>query len=116
MTGGAGADTFHFLAGPFNEAPFSPFAGDGITDFSGSGLGGDLIDLSDVFAGTLTFLGFGAFTGAAGQVRIQDFRDPGTGAGVQQVRVDLNGDTQADMGIVVDYQGSFNFLQEDFTL
>jgi hypothetical protein len=75
-----------------------------------------VIDLSDVFEGTLTFLGTGAFTGAAGQVRVQDFRDPGTGAGVQQIRVDLNGDAVADMGIVVDYQGSFNVLEEDFIL
>ena len=114
MSGGDGADTFYF--GSAGQAPFNQFAGDGITDFSGFDLQGDVIDLSDVFEGTLTFLGTGNFTETAGEVRVQDFRDPGTGAGVQQIRVDLNGDAVADMGIVVDYQGSFNVQEEDFVL
>jgi Ca2+-binding RTX toxin-like protein len=115
MRGGGGADTFHFLA---DEADFDPVGldQDTIADFSGFGLGGDLIDLSDAFSGTLSFRGFGSFTGVAGEVCIQDLRNPVTGAGFQEALVDLDGDGFADMGVLVDARGSVDLRQQDFVL
>ena len=116
MSGGDGEDTFAFRSA--DEAPFDQNAvqpeGDTITDFSGSEGQNDVIDLVKVFKGPLTFLGEDAFTGTSGEVRVEDLRIPDTEEGVQQVLVDLDGDTVADMSIVV--TSEFTLVEGDFNL
>lgn len=89
LAGGAGADVFRFLA----ATDSGPTAGtiDSILDFHSSE--GDRIDLSSVFAGSLSYLGGAAFTGSAGEVRLV------TAASGQYVRLDLDGDKLTDMSI-----------------
>lgn len=113
LTGGLGADTFHFLRG---DAPPDTNLSNGLTedrilDFKSD----DLIDLSDLFAGTLTYRGVGAaFTGAF-QVRLLDLRRA-DGTGFQEVQVNLDGDRASEFSILVDYSGSFDLTRSDFLL
>jgi Ca2+-binding RTX toxin-like protein len=94
--GGAGADTFRFSAvgdSPYGNSP------DRILDFVS---GTDKIDLSLIDANSntagddgFTFIGTGAFTGVAGQLRYE------TVSGEIRLYGDVNGDGAADLYIVV---------------
>jgi Ca2+-binding RTX toxin-like protein len=67
LTGGAGNDTFRYTS--VSESLPGLVNRDVIVDFVGNGrLAGDQIDLSDVFPGTLVYIGASPFTGI-GQVR-----------------------------------------------
>ncbi|MFO1036544.1 MAG: choice-of-anchor Q domain-containing protein [Geminicoccaceae bacterium] len=93
LTGGAGRDRFDYDRATDSR----PDAPDYILDFQGVGAAvGDRIDLADIYAGTLTFRGTGAFTGI-GQVRIQT-----DDAGNTAVLVNLGGDKAPEMAIWVD--------------
>jgi hypothetical protein len=101
MTGGAGADTFTFL--PTDPTLINSFT---INDFSS--LEGDKIDISAVL-GDLTgsFIGTAAFTGTAGEVRVQN-------GFVPTVLIDLNGDRSTDFSIVA--SGGAALTSADFIL
>lgn len=86
LHGGAGADTFDFDAGDINQ--------DRIIDLSFAD--GDIIDLTDVYAGTLSFVS--SFTSTPGQVIL--FYN--SVQNVTWVRFDVNGDG------VLDYQFNVN--------
>jgi Ca2+-binding RTX toxin-like protein len=104
MYGGAGTDTFHFLPG---EAPANDYATeDCIEDFQI----GDVIDLSDLAWGVLTWRGSQAFTGA-NQVRIVELS-----SGYTDVRVNLDSDATAEIEVLVKPASSFHLIQEDFIL
>ncbi|QNM82992.1 cadherin-like domain-containing protein [Sphingomonas sabuli] len=111
MTGGAGADLFVFYQGDFGGA--DPVAADRIRDFSRGE--GDIIRLNNVDANTtvggdqaFAFIGSGAFTGHAGELRYEQL-------GVDTyVFGDTNGDGTADFAIRVD--GSHTFVAGDFIL
>ena len=104
MYGGAGADTFHFLPG---EAPANDYATeDRIEDFQI----GDMIDLSDLAWGVLSWQGNAAFTGA-NQVRIVALS-----SGYTDVRVNLDSDSTAEFEVLVKPSGNFHLLQDDFIL
>ncbi|WP_026872753.1 calcium-binding protein [Inquilinus limosus] len=114
LTGGAGPDAFVFGA----SGPSDSFGdGDRITDFSR--LQGDRIGLSAIDANTLvagnqsfTFIGSGAFTGVAGQLRYSIL-----GTGTQQQTYldgDTNGDKRADLHIILD--GGIALVASDFVL
>ncbi len=98
LYGGAGADRFVFQS----LADFGPAsAPDFVELIAGDG---DQIDLSAIDANSLisgkqgfSFIGTGAFTGQAGQLRYQK----GTQGGTQLVSADLNGDSQPDFQFVV---------------
>ena len=102
MTGGAGADVFRFGTGDFSGTTST--TADRILDFSRAQ--GDSIDLSAL--GTLTFIGTGAFTGAAGQLRYQIV------GGNTLVSADLDGNGTADFMIRLD--GAIAMLGSDFGL
>jgi Ca2+-binding RTX toxin-like protein len=85
LRGGAGGD--HFVYGSFAECGLGADA-DRIMDFISPG--GDKIDLSAVFAGTLSFIDAAAFGGIAGQVRLE------ARAAYQLVQIDINGDAVSD--------------------
>ncbi|MFO1037698.1 MAG: CSLREA domain-containing protein [Geminicoccaceae bacterium] len=101
LTGGLGKDTLTGNAGndlfDYNTAADSGPAAkaDWITDFTGAGAAtGDRIDLADVYAGTLKFVGTHAFD-AAGEVRV-------TASGSDTiVQVNLTGTGGAEMEIHV---------------
>ena len=109
LTGGLGADRFVFQA-----AADSALNGmDRIADFNASE--GDLIDLHLLDADPATagdqafaFLGTGAFTGHAGEVRY------GVANGVTTVSIDINGDGKADMAFKL--IGAFTLAGSDFLL
>jgi Ca2+-binding RTX toxin-like protein len=104
LFGGAGADTFHFLRG---EAPANDYATeDRIEDFQI----GDRIDLSDLYSGTLTWRGTGAFTGA-NQVRLVELD-----SGYVDVRVNLDSDSRAEFEVLVKASGGFDLIRDDFIL
>ncbi|KPF75216.1 hypothetical protein IP88_07305 [alpha proteobacterium AAP81b] len=108
ITGGAGADIVDYDA-----ASQSTLAGsDMITDFQA---GTDVIDLLDIDANTrvtgnqaFDFIGSGAFTKVAGQLRID------TSGGVTQVLGDTNGDGKADL--VIRLAGDVALAGGDFLL
>jgi hypothetical protein len=104
LAGQADSDVFRF-----NQAADSPnMAGrDTILDFS---QGEDVIDLSAVAPGVLSFLGTGAFT-AGGQAELRVTND---GSGNGAVRVDVDGDGTADMYIAVN--GIVGLTELDFIL
>ncbi len=85
LTGGAGADTFAFAA--LGDSAVGS-ARDIIADFQ---QGSDKIDLSAL--GAATFIGSGAFTGTAGELRAASF------AGTTIVELDSNGDGLADFQV-----------------
>ncbi|MBW8727258.1 MAG: M10 family metallopeptidase C-terminal domain-containing protein [Inquilinus limosus] len=94
LTGGGGADRFVISAAGHS----GPGAADRITDFSQ----GDRIDLSAIDADpalagdqAFVFLGGGAFTGTAGQLRAE------VSGGDTVVSGDLDGDRTADVQIVL---------------
>ena len=95
LTGGAGADRFVFK----NVADSAGASRDTIVDFTS---GSDKIDLSgiDARSGTtgndaFAFIGAGAFTGVAGQLRYV------AGANSTEVLGDVNGDGVADFSILL---------------
>jgi serralysin len=85
LTGGGGADTFLFTT--LGDSAVGS-ARDVITDFE---QGSDKIDLSAL--GATSFIGSGAFTGTAGEVRSASF------AGATIVELDGNGDGAADFQV-----------------
>jgi len=96
MTGGEGADIFVFNRVPFT-APTTGRA-DIITDFDTSM---DLIDLRGLInvpfpSAALVFIGTGAFLNAPNEVRAE------VKSTTTEVQIDLDGDTIADMVIVLD--------------
>lgn len=102
LTGGADNDSFKYTV----AAQSLPDAtADIIVDFDAAGMGNDRIDLSAVYAGTLTYRGALGFT-AAGQINIVDIAGPdilvqvntaGTLAPEMQIR--LANTTAASMGV-----------------
>ena len=111
LRGGGGADTFLFDDGDFGG--FGASVCDRIIDFSRAG--GDLIDLSRADANSalsgdqgFAFIGTGAFTGSAGELRYQQ------AGGNTYVYGDTNGDGTADFMIRVD--GLHSFVAGDFVL
>ena len=95
LRGGFGADVFDYNA-TNHSGPGA--AGDAIQDFSTAE--GDKIDLADVVAGLLSFIGGAAVSGGgAHQVRVQAV------TGGQLVQVDVNGDAVSDMDILVQNSG-----------
>ncbi|MFO1039473.1 MAG: calcium-binding protein [Geminicoccaceae bacterium] len=101
LTGGLGHDMLKGNAGndlfDFNTAADSAVGAnaDWITDFTGVGAtAGDRIDLADVYSGTLSFKGTGAFTGV-GQVRVL------ASGSDTIVQVNLSGSTAPEMEIHV---------------
>lgn len=106
LIGGKGADQFVFV----KAADSSPVAEkhDVIKDFSQ--LDGDRIVLTEVLSSAAStggmFLGEGAFTGDAGQVRVDIIGDNTV------IKVDLDGDQSTDLAIAL--QGHFSLTNEDF--
>ena len=119
LTGGAGADTLLGGTGRdrFDWDKASDAAGDKILDFA---QGSDKLDLSSIDARTGTstndafsFLGSGAFSGSAGQLRYQKVDT--SGVDYTLVQGDLNGDRVADFEFRI--EGSLVTLQAaDFVL
>lgn len=107
MFGGSGADSFVFLQA---DARFDSqgFNEDRIQDFTAE----DVIDLSDVTWGTLTWRGTGAFTDA-GQVRINDLR---SSIGYQEVQVNLDNDAAPELAVLVKTSGNMALISSDFIL
>lgn len=106
MTGGAGADVFDFDATA--ESSVGKNLADAIVDFSHAE--GDLIDLSDVSAGLLSYVGEDRFHAAGvGEVRLRTL----TG-GEQWIQVDADGDGISDMDLIVSNAGVVD--QTDFVL
>ncbi|MGO4123690.1 calcium-binding protein [Inquilinus sp. YAF38] len=110
LTGGAGADRFVLTAVSHSAVG----AADRITDFSRAQ--GDKIDLSAIDANTavagdqaFTFIGGGAFTHQAGQLRAA-----ATSPGVITIAGDLNGDGVSDFHIQL--TGAFALQASDFVL
>ncbi|WP_051531656.1 M10 family metallopeptidase C-terminal domain-containing protein [Sphingomonas sp. URHD0057] len=109
LAGGAGADTY--LYGAAGESTVK--AHDMITDFTA---GIDRIDLSAIDASSkqkgnqaFTFIGTNAFSGHAGDVRV-DHSDPG----VTHLYADINGDKVAD--IQIDLVGTVPLSSSDLIL
>ncbi|MCP5074367.1 MAG: calcium-binding protein, partial [Rhodobacteraceae bacterium] len=88
LYGGDDADVFLYTKAAHSK---NDSTADTIKDFE---LGLDTIDLVGVAAGTLTFIGSGAFSGTQGEVQV-------TGATNSTVLVDVDGDGTADMKISV---------------
>ncbi|WP_051248527.1 calcium-binding protein [Inquilinus limosus] len=103
LHGGAGADTFVFSS----IADASARAPDVIRDFSQSQ--GDTIDVSGITGGNGSFIGTDAFSGVAGEVRIN--------VGVTQtaVYIDANGDGTADAQVRLT-GGAVTLTADDFVL
>lgn len=89
LTGGTGNDIFMFR----NAAESTVTEYDTITDFRT----GDLIDLSNVYGGTLTYRGATDFTHSAGEVHVES-HDNGV-----LVSLDLDGNGVADMALYLDH-------------
>ena len=102
MFGGAGADIFVFGTGEF--AGMTLATADRVRDFSAAQ--GDRVDLMP--AGASSFIGNGAFTGVAGQVRYQ------TQGANTMVYIDQDGNGTADAAIR--FHGVISFLEEHFIL
>lgn len=111
LTGGSGRDLFDF--DNISESGLGALA-DLITDFTAQQ---DRIDLGTIDANTalasnqaFTFLGTGAFTGTAGQLRYTT----GAGDGLTHVYGDVNGDGTADFEIKL--TGTLSLAASDFIL
>ncbi|OLP59011.1 hypothetical protein BJF93_03525 [Xaviernesmea oryzae] len=98
LNGGAGNDTFVFKTAA-DSAVGTP---DTINDFQK----GDIIDLRDMYAGTMTFLGTGDFTGHSGEVQISAY-----GKGTM-INIDLDGDKHIDSQIFVANLQPSNFASQ----
>lgn len=99
LAGGAGADRFVFDPGSLDAAR------DVIAKLQ---KGSDLIDLSDISAAALTFIGESQFSGAAGEVRLS------VSERRTLVLADVDGDAQADLAIRL--RGSHALDIADFVL
>ena len=86
LTGGAGADLFRFASG-------AEMASDRILDLNFAQ--GDTIDLSSLFAGTITFAT--RYTGQAGQAVVSYV----AGSDTTYVRIDLDGDKNFDTTLLI---------------
>ena len=109
LIGGAGADRFIFTS----PAEFSTGSLDRIADFSvaeGDRIRLDTIDANSALVGNqaFAFIGLGAFTGTAGQLR---YEVDGTGCVVYG---DINGDGVADLQLQID--GLTSLAGTDFIL
>ncbi|MBA3677766.1 MAG: M10 family metallopeptidase C-terminal domain-containing protein [Sphingosinicella sp.] len=109
LTGGSGADTFRFAS---NTDVGIGVLRDTITDFLS---GSDKIDLSGLDANSnvegdqgFSFIGTGAFTGAAGQLRYD------VSGGSINLLGDLNGDGVADFAILL--ENNTTLVTSDFIL
>lgn len=103
LFGGAGADIFAYLSA--DDSPDGSNA-DRIFDFAS---GEDLIGLRQASPGAIDFVGTSAFSGAGSEVRLVE-----TPNGNTRVFVDVDGDTSADMQIVV--LGATGLTENDFIL
>ncbi len=113
LQGGVGADTFRFLSTA--DLGLTGATSDRVLDFSS--VQGDRIDLTAIDANSalagnqaFSFIGGAAFTGVAGQLRVQA---SGTN---QLVYGDVNGDGVADFLIVVTPVGAVPLVGGDFQL
>jgi Ca2+-binding RTX toxin-like protein len=114
LIGGAGADSFVFSN--VSDSGTTVGTRDLIADFHGAISEGDVIDLSRIDADgnagngdtAFTFLGSGAFTGHAGELRSV------TDGVTTTVSADINGDGHADMNIVL--LGEHHLAAVDFVL
>ena len=88
MTGGAGDDSFVFQS--CDDSPAAAALPDRILDFTP---GEDIIDLSGLVDGALSFIGKEAFSGTAGELRYD------VNGGHLMVHVDGDGDGAADFGL-----------------
>lgn len=107
LTGGAGADRFVFAPGDLSSNVTQT---DVILDFTRSD--GDKIDLSAFekqSGGSLSFIGSGAFTKHAGQIRVDSV------GGYWEVMGDTNGDGVADFTLSVS-RNSGTLIGSDFIL
>lgn len=112
LKGGVGADVFTYLS--ISESTVAATGRDSLNDFSHAE--DDRINLSAIDADgnagngdtAFTFLGGGVFTGAGHELRVV------ASGGVQLVQADLNGDTLADMSIVV--VSATTLVASDFSL
>ncbi len=115
LYGGDGLDTFDYNS--VSQSKATSTLRDTIFDFAS---GEDVIDLSTIDANTrtsgnqdFTWRGAAAFSGRAGQLRIQVVDQSGTDNDYTVVAMDVNGDKKADMHIVVKYVTSlsdFDFI------
>jgi len=99
LVGGAGADRFRFVG----TADSRVAAPDRVLDFTFGGAASDRISLSVIDANVLVagnqafgYIGAGAFTGAAGQLRVE-----AAGAGSWLASGDTDGDASADFAITI---------------
>ena len=110
LSGGAGADLFQFRSADISGT--SELGHDVIQDFAAGQdrIGLDLIDANSTIAGNqaFAFIGSGAFTGTAGELRYQHI------GGKTFIQGDTNGDGVADFWIGV--TGSHSFVASDFVL
>jgi Ca2+-binding RTX toxin-like protein len=111
LNGGAGNDRFDFDL--VSESPAGPASRDSIV--GGFSHGSDLIDLATIDANTLvagnqafSFIGSAAFSGVAGQLRYTNY------SGNVIIDADVNGDSTADMQILV--AGTSFMTGTDFVL
>lgn len=110
LAGGSGNDTFRFSA--TGDSTLAAF--DRIVDFSS----GDRIDLSAIDANTangsgvdrFTFIGAGAFSGSAGELRAE------FDGSKWAIQGDTDGDGVADLAIVVYTTGNHQISASDFLL
>ncbi|HEX8378995.1 MAG TPA: M10 family metallopeptidase C-terminal domain-containing protein, partial [Allosphingosinicella sp.] len=110
LAGGGGADAFRFQ----NQAESTAASMDQILDFTP---GTDRIELDRIDADTLTagnqafsWIGSGAFTGTAGQLRAYEQ------SGTWFVEGDTDGDGTADLVIALTLQGPTPLSASDFLL
>jgi Ca2+-binding RTX toxin-like protein len=105
MTGGAGADVFDF--NDASESPVDFASADIITDFTP---GEDLIDLSDVAAGVLTFSATGSYVAGVPGVKLASFSSD------TMVYVDVDGNGVTDMRIILSGVEASSLSANDFVL
>jgi serralysin len=111
MFGGAGQDIFRFLS--LGDSTAVANGRDSILDFNPTaGPSQDIIDLSAIDANAnvagdqaFNFIGSGAFTSVAGQVRFSNGR----------LSADVNGDGNADFSVDISGSNPFQGLQLDVT-
>jgi len=106
MTGGLGADVFVFR----QQSDSVVGAADRITDFNPLAAG-EFIDLSTLQGPTLHFLGVQAFTGAVGEVRVNNFGGPDA-----IVLVNLDHDLSPEMAIRLSHMSAGSLHAQDFHL